>query len=90
MNASGSGTGSLFGDILVASLEGHDSEVSEEVDWSVEAVSGNDDDTSPVTCGSLSPDMGEESKNWFVEDPDQESDVSAEDRRMSERHLCSR
>ena len=45
--------------------------------WAVS--SATDDDNPPLTSGSLSPDLGEEWKHWRVEDPDWESDVSAED-----------
>ena len=38
MNASGSGISPSFGDMSV-SVEGHDSDLSEQVDWSVWAVS---------------------------------------------------
>ena len=47
----------------------------------------NVDDNSLVTCGSLSLNLGEEWKNWCVEDPDWESDVWAKDGRMSELDL---
>ena len=62
-----------FGDILVECVDGYNNEVSEQADWRVWAGSGdNDNDNSPVTSGSLSPDMGGEWKNWCVEDPDWE------------------
>ena len=60
-------------------------------DWRMWAVSGDtDDDNSPVMRGTLSPDMGEVWKNWCVEDPDWESEVSAEHGRMSELALSWR
>ena len=43
-----------------------------------------DDDNSPVTSGSLTSDLGEVWKTSCVDDPDWESDVSAEERSTSE------
>ena len=60
-------------------------------DRSIWALSGdNDDDNSLVTSGSLSSDLGEEWKNWCVDDPDWASDVSAKDGRMNELSLFQR
>ena len=83
-NASGSGIIPSFGAMLVECVDDHNSEVlSAQIDWRMWAVSGdNDDDFSLVTSGSfspLSPNLGEEWKNWCVE-----GDVLAEDGRMSE------
>ena len=69
-------------------MDDHNNEVSEQEGWSMWAVSGEiDDDNTLVTSGSFSPDLGEEWKNWCVEDPECESDFSAEDGRMSESPL---
>ena len=59
----------------VVSQEGHDSEETEHLDWSVWAVAG-DDGTSSVTSSFLSPVLGNEWMNWRVKDPDWESDDS--------------
>ena len=67
-NASGSGIIPSYGDMLVECLDDHNSEVSEQVDWRMLAVSGDSgDDNYPVTSGSLSSDLGEEWKNWKSE-----------------------
>ena len=84
-NALGSEIVPSFGDMLVECVDDHNNEVWEHVDWSMWAVSGdNDDDNPPVTGGSLSPDLDKEWQNWCAEDPDWESGVTVEDGRMSE------
>ena len=68
--------------MLTECVDAHNSELP---DWRMWAVSRDMHDDNPlVMCGSFSSDFGEEWKNWRVEDPDWESDVSSQDGRKSE------
>ena len=74
--------------MLVECVENHNSAVSEQVDWRMWAVSGdNNDEKSLVTSGSLSLYLVEKWKKLCAEDPDCGSDVSAEDGRTSKSGL---
>ena len=63
LNESGPGFGASQGNMSVVSQDGHDREKTEQVDWIVWAMAG-DDVTSSVTSGSFSRYMGDEWKKW--------------------------